>query len=69
MFRFLLRDIYADKAAGERIVAESGLDWTILAPVRLTNGARTGSYRLGNRLQASGAVPIARADVARPSAV
>ncbi|HEX7023218.1 MAG TPA: NAD(P)H-binding protein [Gemmatimonadales bacterium] len=64
MFRFLLRDIYADKAAGERIVAESGLDWTILAPVRLIDGPRTGGYRLGERLQVSGAVPIARADVA-----
>ena len=64
MFRLMLADIYADKAAGEAIIARSKLNWTILAPVLLTNGAGTGRYRAGEDLQIRGLARISRADVA-----
>jgi putative NADH-flavin reductase len=60
----LLRDIYADKAAGEEIIKNSGLDWTIVYPAGLTNGPRTGSTRVGERLTLSGFPRVSRADVA-----
>jgi uncharacterized protein YbjT (DUF2867 family) len=63
-YALLLRGAYADKALQEQTVLESGLDYTIVRPTRLTTTAGTGRYtaRVG-----PGAVPssIARADVAR----
>lgn len=60
----LLRDIYADKKAGEQAILTSDLDWTIVYPVGLTNGPRTGRYRVGEHLSLRGFPRIARADVA-----
>lgn len=60
----LLRDIYADKQAGEATVQGSALDWTIVYPAGLTNGPRTGTYRAGEHLALFGFPRIARADVA-----
>lgn len=55
---------YADMARMEAVVGASGLDWTVVRPARLTDGPRTGRYRV----VAGGAVPggwrVARADVA-----
>jgi putative NADH-flavin reductase len=62
--RTLLRGIYADKVIGERMVRESGLEWTIAQPAGLTNGPRTGRYQAAERLTLSGVPKIARADVA-----
>lgn len=62
--RTLLRGIYADKVIGERLVRESGLDWTIGQPAALTDGALTGRYRVGERLEMRGVPKITRADVA-----
>ena len=42
----------------------SGLDWTLVYPVLLTNGPRTGQYRVGERLELRGMPRISRADVA-----
>jgi putative NADH-flavin reductase len=64
MFRLMLADIYADKAAAEAMVRESGLSWTIVAPVILTNGVATGRYRVGEQLAVPNFARIARADVA-----
>lgn len=63
-FRTLLRDIFADKLAAEAIVRRSALEWTIVYPVLLTDGPRTGNYRVGERLELSGFPKISRADVA-----
>jgi putative NADH-flavin reductase len=60
----LLRDIYADKAAGDALIRESDLDWTIVRPARLTDGPLTGKYRDGERLSLSGMPSISRADLA-----
>jgi putative NADH-flavin reductase len=64
MYRLLLGDIFADKAAGEAIVRASSLDWTIAYPTLLTDGPRTGRYRAGETLELRGMPKIARADVA-----
>lgn len=60
----LLRDLYEDKAAGEEVVRASGLDWTLVYPVALTNGPETRKYRTGERLTLRGLPRISRADVA-----
>ena len=63
-FRTLLRGIYADKAIGDRLIEESGLDWTIVRPTKMTDGPLTGKYRTGESLAMSGTPSISRADVA-----
>lgn len=64
MYRLLLRDIFADKKAGEDIVRASSLDWTVAYPTLLTDGPRTGNYRAAERLELKGLPKISRADVA-----
>jgi putative NADH-flavin reductase len=60
----LLRQIFADKEKADAMLRQSGLDWTLVYPTVLTNGARTGSYRAGERLAMTGMPKISRADVA-----
>ncbi len=62
--RTLLRRVYADKELGEETIKRTGLDWTIVYPVGLTNGPRTGRYQVGERLGLRGFPTISRADVA-----
>jgi uncharacterized protein YbjT (DUF2867 family) len=64
MYRLLLSDIFADKAAGEAILRASRLDWTIAYPTMLTDGPRTGLYRAAEALELRGMPKISRADVA-----
>jgi putative NADH-flavin reductase len=58
---------FADKAAGERILTASGLDWTLAYPVLLTNKPATGDVHAVD-LTALDRLPglprISRADVA-----
>ena len=42
----ILSRIYADKDAQEWIIRRSRLDWTIVRPTILTDGRRTGAYRV-----------------------
>lgn len=60
----MLRGIYADKVAGEALIRNSDLDWTLVQPVQLTDGPLTRTYRVGERLALRGMATIARADVA-----
>jgi putative NADH-flavin reductase len=60
----LLREPYADMREMERRVRASDLDWTIVRSARMTNGARTGRYRVGTDGTLRRAWSIARADVA-----
>ena len=62
--RLLLRDIYRDKAAGEATLRDSGLDWTLVYPSGLVDGAAVGHCRAGEHLSLSGFPRISRADVA-----
>jgi putative NADH-flavin reductase len=64
LMRALFRDLYGDKATAEDELRRSGLDWTLVYPVTLTNGPRTGRYRVGERLSLRGFPRISRADVA-----
>jgi len=63
-FHTLLRSIYADKAKADAMIEASPLEWTIVRPVRLTNGPRTGKYRVSERFDARGPKSVSRADVA-----
>ncbi len=60
----LLKTIYADKNIQEDYLRESGLDWVIARPGRLTNGKRTGNYRVITTLDGIVSKSISRADVA-----
>ena len=64
VFCLFVGRIYADKDVQERIIRRSRLDWTIVRPTILTNGPRTGAYRVlvDPRDWSSGF--ISRADVA-----
>ena len=64
MYRLLLMDLFADKKAAEDQVRASTLEWTFVYPVQLTDGPRTGRYRVGERLQLRGVPKVSRADVA-----
>ena len=44
-FHLLLGRVYDDKDLQERIVRRSKLDWVIVRPVILTDGAKTSAYR------------------------
>jgi putative NADH-flavin reductase len=59
-----LRRIAKDKAAGEDQLRRSNLDWTLVYPPSLTNGPRTGDYRVGEDLRVKATGKISRADVA-----
>jgi putative NADH-flavin reductase len=70
------RDLYArylwltirahleDKERLEEIVKSSSLDWTIVRPTILTDGAKTGSYKVGPEIKIGLYPTISRHDVA-----
>jgi putative NADH-flavin reductase len=64
IYKLFMGPVYADKAAGERLLRDSSLNWTLVYPVLLTNGPHTGSYRSGESLELTGMPRISRADVA-----
>ncbi|MEM6413530.1 MAG: SDR family oxidoreductase [Pseudomonadota bacterium] len=45
-FNLLFGHAYTDKSIQEKIVKESGLDWTIARPGVLTNGAKSKTYKV-----------------------
>jgi putative NADH-flavin reductase len=58
------RKHYADLALMEDVLRDSGLDWTIVRPPRLTDGQLTGTYRTAFGQNLRGGVFIPRANVA-----
>lgn len=60
----LMKEEYEDKEAQGQLIRQSTLDWTIVRPARLTNGPRTGRYRMQSSLEFSSQSSISRADVA-----
>lgn len=64
IFPLLMKEEYEDKEAQEQLIRHSSLDWTIVRPARLTNGPRTGRYRMQSSLRFSLQARISRADVA-----
>ncbi|WP_031003659.1 NAD(P)-dependent oxidoreductase [Streptomyces sp. NRRL F-5727] len=62
--RRVLAGNFADFARTDRIVRDSGLDWTIMRPPRLTDGAPR-PYRTATDRNVRGGITLARADLAR----
>jgi putative NADH-flavin reductase len=62
--RRLLRAHYEDLALMEDLIRDSGLDWTVIRPPRLTDGPSTGRYRTAYGRNIRGGVLVSRADVA-----
>src|SRR5919205_357625 len=59
-----LRKHYADLALMEDVLRDSGLDWTVVRPPRLTDGPLTGTYRTAYGQNVRGGILVSRADVA-----
>ena len=62
--RTALRHVCADMRRAEEEVRESGLDWTIMRPPRLTGKAATGKYRTALDRNLPRGYTISRADLA-----
>lgn len=60
----LLKTIYEDKDREEAIIKASTVDWMIVRPGMLTNGIRSGQYRVLTDMTGVKAGKISRADVA-----
>ncbi|MGE5291360.1 MAG: NAD(P)-dependent oxidoreductase [Micromonosporaceae bacterium] len=56
--------VYADLAQMEDILADSGLDWTVIRPPQLTDKTLTGTYRTAYGRNIRGGWSVPRADVA-----
>lgn len=65
MFPLFLKRVYDDKDVQERIVRDSGLDWTIARPGVLVSAPVTGRYRAIDDPKDWDFKTVARADVAR----
>jgi putative NADH-flavin reductase len=59
----VLREVFEDQAEAERVLRASGLDWTLIAPPRLTGGPHR-PYRTVVDVNVRGARTLSRADVA-----
>jgi putative NADH-flavin reductase len=64
IFPILLQRVYADKDIAEDIISRSSLEWTIVRPGGLTNGAKTGRYHALSEMKDWRGGFISRADVA-----
>jgi putative NADH-flavin reductase len=64
LVKAVFRQVYDDLALMEDALRDSGLDWTVVRPPRLTDRPATGTYRtaLGRNLR--GGLLVPRADVA-----
>ncbi|WP_375373487.1 NAD(P)-dependent oxidoreductase [Micromonospora sp. ATA51] len=62
--RRVLRRHYADLALMEEVLRDSGLDWTVVRPPRLTDKPLTGAYRTAYGRNVRGGLTVSRADVA-----
>ena len=63
-FRLVFGRAYADKSIQEQLIRDSGLEWVIARPGVLTNGRRTGRYRVLVEPASWRNGIVARADVA-----
>ena len=63
-FQIVFGRAYRDKSLQERLIQESGLDWTIARPGVLTGGPRTGCYKILSEPSKWRNGIISRADVA-----
>jgi putative NADH-flavin reductase len=64
LLRAALREVYADLALMEDVLRDSGLDWTVVRPPRLTDRPATGAYRTTYGRNLRRGLFVSRADVA-----
>ena len=64
LFELFLGRAYQDKDVQEVIIRRSGIDWVIARPVILTNGSKTGRYKVLDNPETWKNGVISRADVA-----
>jgi putative NADH-flavin reductase len=64
MIKRVFRENYADLARMENVLHDSGLDWTVVRPPRLTDKPRTGTYRTAYGQNLRRGLVASRADVA-----
>lgn len=64
VLRSLIGKRVLDKDRQEELIRESGLDWVLVRPPLLTNGARRGRYRAGFGIPIKLFSSVSRADVA-----
>lgn len=64
LYRNQVPRLAADAAEQERLVMESGMDWTLAKPPRLTDGPATGRVRSGPALRVGLLSRISRRDLA-----
>jgi len=64
LIKAALRKHFADLAMMEDVLRDSGLDWTVVRPPRLTDGPVTGAYRTAYGQNVRGGLVVSRADVA-----
>jgi len=60
----MFKNAYEDMARMEGKLRRSGLDWTVVRPPRLTNGAKKGTYLIAMNQHLPKAQSISRADLA-----
>ncbi len=60
---FVNRRLVRDSLVAAQAIADSGLDWTLVRPAILTDGLRTGNYKVG-ALARGIPLAVSRADVA-----
>ncbi len=61
---FYLKKGYKDMQLAEKIITNSTLDWILVRPSRLTNGALTTQFRISERFRPKEGSSISRADLA-----
>ncbi len=61
---FVLKNVYEDKDRQEALIRDSGLDWIIVRPARLTDGPATDDYRAFLGDEPYKAATVSREDVA-----
>lgn len=64
LFRWRAPDLAQDRARQESLVTASGLDWTVVKPPRLTDGARTGVVHADPALPIGMLSSVSRLDLA-----
>lgn len=65
LVRRILGPVWLDMIATERVIRDSGLDWTIVRPPRLLDGPARGRYRSRRELNVRRGFSIRRADLAQ----
>jgi putative NADH-flavin reductase len=65
LMRSAFRDTIQDRQVQEKLILGSGLDWTLVRPPRLSNGAPRGIWRAGEDVRIGTLAHIGRADLAR----